>query len=79
MSHEFLTSFFGWMAVLNIAMLTLGALTILVMKEWAAGLHARLFNLDEAVVRQAMYAWLGNYKVATLVFSVMPYLALRLM
>lgn len=79
MSQEVLTSFFGWMAALNIAVLVAGTLAILVLKDWAAGFHARLFNIEEAAVRQTMYSWLGSYKVATLVFSVMPYLALRLM
>lgn len=78
MTQEFLTSVFGWMAVINIAVLCLSALLLMVMKDWVAGLHARLFGLEEARVRQAIYVWLGNYKILTLIFALVPYLALRI-
>ncbi|MCZ7674981.1 MAG: hypothetical protein M5U35_02495 [Roseovarius sp.] len=78
MTQDMLTSFFGWMAVLNLAFLILGGLMVMAMRDWAVKLHSRLFGLEAAVVRQAIYVWLGNYKIATFVFSVVPYLALRL-
>lgn len=78
MTQETLTAFLGWMAVLNIAFLTLATLLILAMKGWAARLHGRLFGLEPADVHLAMYDWLGRYKLATLILSVMPYLAVRL-
>ena len=78
MTQETLTSLFGWMAVLNIAFLFIGTLAILVLKNWAANLHSRLFGIEAAAVPQLMYEWLGHYKIATLVLSVVPYFALRL-
>jgi len=78
MTQEALTSFFGWMAILNIAFLTISTLLIMVLKTWAATLHSRLFGIKSAAVQQAMYEWLGHYKIATMVFSVVPYIALRL-
>jgi len=79
MTFDTLTTFFGWMAALNIAVLLIGSLAILLLRDWAANLHSGLFRLDAGAVRQVMYEWLGTYKIATLVFSVVPYLALRLM
>ncbi|GAB4299496.1 MAG: hypothetical protein Kow0058_15250 [Roseovarius sp.] len=78
MSEDMLTSFFGWMALLNLAVLILASLLILAMRDRVAGLHARLFGLEAATVRRAIYVWLGHYKIATLVLAVIPYLALRL-
>ena len=79
MTLDTLTTFFGWMVVLNITVLTIGSLAILLLKDWAANLHSGLFRLEAGFVRQAMYEWLGTYKVATFIFSIVPYLALRLM
>jgi hypothetical protein len=79
MSQEMLTTFFGWMSVINIAFLTLATVLMLVLRDWTVALHSRLFGLSEADVRTALYGWLAQYKIATLVLSVAPYLALRLM
>jgi len=79
MTQDMLTTFFGWMVVLNFGILLISTLLILGLKDWASGLHARLFGLDAAVVRQTMYVWLGSYKVALIVLTLVPYLALLLM
>ncbi len=78
MTQETLTSFFGWMAVLNIAFLSISMLLIMALKDWAANLHSRLFRVESADVHQLMYEWLGYYKAATFLLSVVPYFALRL-
>lgn len=79
MTVETLTTFFGWMAVLNIAYLTLAALALLGVQNWVLGIHQRMFPVDETDLRLAYFTWLGNYKIAAMVFSVVPYVALRLM
>ncbi len=79
MTLETLTTFFGWMAVLNIALLLLGSLALMVVKDWASDIHARFFHLEPSFVRETMYAWLGTFKTMALVLSLVPYLALRLM
>jgi hypothetical protein len=79
MSQETLTTFFGWMSVINIAFLTLAAVLLLALRDWAVALHSRMFGVSEADIRTAIYGWLAHYKIATLVLSVAPYLALKLM
>ena len=79
MTQENLTAFFGWMAVINIAFLGVSTLLILTIRDWAAQLHGKLFGLEPAMVLKEMYGWLATYKLATLILSVAPYLALRLM
>lgn len=78
MTYETLTAFFGWMTVLNFGFLVFATLMLLAMRDWATSLHARLFNLDETTVRAAYFSFLSRYKVLALVFSLIPYLALRL-
>ncbi|WP_204112856.1 DUF6868 family protein [Shimia biformata] len=79
MTPDFLLPFFGWMAVVNIAILTAATIGIAVMRDFATGFHAGLFGMDDAQVKAAYFRWLANYKLLTLIFNVAPYFALRLM
>jgi hypothetical protein len=79
MSQEMLTTFFGWMSVINITFLMVSTALLLVLRDWAVSLHSRMFGVSEDEIRTAIYNWLAYYKIATLVLSVAPYLALKLM
>jgi len=78
MTLESLTSFFAWMAAFNVALYAFVALVVMIAGDWMYALHARLFGLEVQVVRQSIYNWLGTYKIVVLAFSVVPYLALRM-
>jgi len=78
MTLETLTTLFGWMAVLNIALLLFATVMVVVMQDFIAGLHHRLFDMPEQDVKKAYFAWLAQYKIMTLVLTVIPYIALRL-
>lgn len=78
MTQEFLTTVFGWMTVLNIGFLAITTVMLLAMQDWVAGVHARMFKMQEADVRRAYFDYLAKYKTLTLVFAVVPYLALKL-
>ncbi|MCA0871661.1 hypothetical protein LCL97_12555 [Seohaeicola saemankumensis] len=73
-----LTALFGWMTVLNFAMMLFTMAILLVARDWATGFQARLFGLPQDEVNRVFYTWLGNYKLLTLVFALIPYLALRI-
>ena len=79
MNFDALATLFGWMALINIALLTLATVAMIAMREAVVRIHARLFGLDSVRVRIAIYTWLGHYKMATLLLTVVPYLALRMM
>jgi Family of unknown function (DUF6868) len=78
MTTETITAVFGWMSVLNIGYLAFSTLMLIVFRGTATGLHQSLFSLEEKDVHQAYFTWLGNYKIFTLIFSLAPYLALRI-
>lgn len=78
MNLEMLTAFFGWMALINIAFLTISSVMLMMMKDWVAGLHGRLFGVDATKVKHTIYGWLGAYKILLLIFSLVPYIALRI-
>ena len=78
MDIDTLATLFGWMAVINIAILSAATAAMIAMPDTIARLHARLFGLDPGQVRLTIYTWIGHYKMAVLVLVIAPYLALRL-
>ncbi|NOD95050.1 hypothetical protein GS636_19820 [Ruegeria sp. HKCCD4884] len=79
MTHEFLITFFGWMATLNIAVLLFTTVMVLLLQDWIAGIHGKLFQMEQPDVKRAYFRYLANYKILTLVFCIVPWLALKLM
>lgn len=75
---ETLTALFGWMSVLNLAMLSASALLLILLQSFASDLHARLFGIPADSIKQTAYLWLGLYKLMIFVFCLAPYFALRI-
>ncbi|EBA16769.1 hypothetical protein RSK20926_03154 [Roseobacter sp. SK209-2-6] len=78
MTLETLTAFFGWLTILNLAVLALSTFAVLLFRDGLASLHAKLFDLDEGWIKQSYYTYLAGYKILTLVTAALPYLALKL-
>ncbi len=78
MTQEFLTTVFGWMTALNIAVLLFSTLMIVLMQDWIAGVHGRMFQMERADVKRAYFRYLANYKILTIIFCLVPWLALNL-
>lgn len=78
MTQEFLTSVFGWMAVLNIAVLLFTTVMILLLQDWIADIHGKMFQMERPAVKRAYFRYLANYKILTLIFCITPWLALKL-
>lgn len=43
------------------------------------GFHQALLGLDEEMLRKVYFSWLANFKLAALLLSFTPWLALQLM
>lgn len=78
MTQEFLTSVFRWMAVLNIIFLVFSTLMIVLLQDRLAGIHGRMFQMEPPEVKRAYFRYLANYKILTLIFCIVPWLALNL-
>jgi hypothetical protein len=78
MTIDQLTAFFGWAAVINIGLLLFSTVALLVLRAPITRIHARLFGLAEQDLGRAYFQYLAQFKIATIVFSVSPYLALRI-
>jgi len=77
-SLETLTAFFGWCAIINIALLTLASIMLAVMRGPVSQLHARMFGLSEEDLSRAYFQYLAQYKIAILVLALIPYIALKM-
>lgn len=78
MTIDQLTAFFGWAAIINILLLLVSAAALLVLRGPITRIHTRLFGLDEKDLGRAYFQYLAQFKIATLIFTIAPYLALRI-
>jgi uncharacterized membrane protein len=74
-----LTTLLGWASLLNIAYLCLAALALIFMRKVLFSIHGKIFDVDENELGALYFSFLSAYKVATLVFIVVPYIALKIM
>ena len=79
MTQDSLTTFFGWMTVLNFGLLALAGLTLAAMRDRVSVLHAGLFGLTPEAVSAEYFRWLATYKLLALVFCLTPWIALKIM
>jgi hypothetical protein len=68
----------GWSTVLNLGLLVFSSLVLIIAGSSIKRLHARMFDLAEADLSRAYFQYLAQYKIAILVFNLVPYLALRI-
>lgn len=74
-----LRTFFGWCSVINIGLLLFSTIVIIAFRRTAVRIHGTLFNLDEQALSKAYFQYLAHYKIAMIIFCVVPYVALKLM
>lgn len=75
---ELLTQVFGWASLINVGYLAFATFTLVVFKSQMLAIHNSLFGLNATQLSTSYFKFLANYKIATLVFFVAPYIALRI-
>ena len=76
---EAMREFLGWCSVINIGLFILAAIKLALFRGPISSIHAKMFNLDESDLSRAYFQFLAQYKIAILVFCIVPYFALRIM
>ena len=79
MSIETIREFLGWCTIINLGVFLFSTVKILLIRDWASKIHARMFNIDETSVRHSYFMYLAYYKIAIIVFNIVPYIALTIM
>jgi len=78
-SIEALTTFLGWSTVINFAILMITALLLIFMRGSISKIHTRMYGLSEKDLMRAYFQYLAQYKIAVIVFNMVPYIALKIM
>ncbi len=76
---ESITRFLGWCSVLNIGLLMLSSLAVMCLREQIATTHMRFFGMVKEDILSGYFQYLAHYKIATIVLSIVPYFALKIM
>ena len=78
MTLEQLTSFFAWCTLINFAFLIFATAWLMLARDWVMKTHEQMFGVPKADLPQIYFKYLAYFKVAAIVFSLTPYLALRI-
>ena len=78
MTVDILREVLGWCAVINIGLLIFSAIFVVSLRGPISRIHAKMFNLNESDISLAYFRYLAQYKIAIIVFNIIPYFALRI-
>ena len=74
-----ITELLGWASVLNIGFLMFATMLLVSMRSIIVSMHSKLFGIPENELALIYFKYLANYKSLSLVFTVCPYIALKIM
>jgi hypothetical protein len=77
-SMQTIREFLGWSTALNVVVLLFSTVVLSVSGAPIKRLHAKMFDMSESDLSRAYFQYLAQYKIAVLVFNLVPYLALRI-
>ncbi len=78
MDIDAVTEVFMWCTIINGAMLVLWVAVCLLASNWMYRIHSKLFPMPRETHSVLIYAFLGLFKIAFLIFNVVPYVALEI-
>lgn len=76
MDVQALTSSFMWCTIINVSLLMFFSIVFLLAPDLVYRTQSRWFLISRETFNIAMYSFLGLFKIALIVFSLVPYLAL---
>jgi hypothetical protein len=78
MTLDQITELFKWMTIINIGIFVISAVLSMVLRKIVCKIHGKLFGIEEDKVSIVVYGYFGVYRIAILVFNLIPYLSLLL-
>ncbi len=79
MTIETFRDFLGWCTLINFGILIVMTLALGLLRGKISTLHARMFGFNASLLPLEFYRFIAYYKMAVLIFNIVPYLALRVM
>ena len=78
MTLELIRRVFAWCIVMNIGLLLWWFLFFTLAHDWMYRIHKKWFNLTVETFDTIHYAGMAVFKIGTLLFCLIPYLAMRI-
>jgi Family of unknown function (DUF6868) len=79
MDIQILTRFFMVCTLLNAGFLVVFFLFLTVAGDWVYRIHGKWFPMPRETFNKTVYSFMGFYKIAVVIFSLVPWLALMIM
>ncbi|WP_335338148.1 DUF6868 family protein [Colwellia sp. MT41] len=74
-----ITTFLGWCTALNVCFLAFAAIFLFLFNGFTINIHSKLTGVSVAELPTLYFSYMANYKIAVIIFNLVPYLALKLM
>lgn len=78
MSLDLITTYFGWMTVINGSLLLFSTFMLTVFKSVVISIHQKFTGLEADTLEPAYFHYLAFYKILIIVFNLVPYLVLKI-
>lgn len=76
MNAEIVQEFLLWCLLLNLGIYTFSAIASIVLRNFMARTHGKMFGISEETAYNAIYTYLAAYKLLIIVFNFVPWLAM---
>jgi len=74
-----ITTFFGWYTVVNIGIYAITAIAVILFRNAVKKIHSKLTGVPVENLDELYFSYLGNFKLAIILFALTPYIALKIM
>lgn len=75
----YVSTFLGWCTVLNIVLFSYMAVMLIAFNAPIKRLHSRIMLIPKEQLNGFYFSFLAHYKLAILLFNLVPYCALKIM
>ncbi len=79
MTIEQITELFKWMAIINLILFFFSFAVCAILRDTISKIHSKLFDIPEARVQEVLYGLFGIFKIAIIMFNLVPYVTLLMM
>ena len=78
MNIEPLKELFMWMTIIHLGLFIWTAVMCMAAKGFIQRVHGKMFGLSPETIKAFLYGYLGAYKIAFIVFVLVPWIALTI-
>ena len=74
-----ITTFLGWCTIINLGIFAITAIVLTLFKNAIKDIHSKLTGVPTERLDELYFNYLGHFKLAIIILSLSPYIALKFM